>query len=154
MSNVPLRAPPERLTINQLSRQSGATPRALRHYEAMGLLFPQRDKQARVYSRREKARLQLIQAGRRAGFTLNQIRELFETYDKAGRDAQFAQALPLLKARLAALELRRKEINEALEALGAASDRLAAELRATFADVPDEAPDAPMRFAAPTPARP
>src|ERR1700722_18250151 len=122
MSIIPLRAPPETLTITQLCRQSGATPRALRHYESKGLLSPRRHNQVRVYSHREKARLQLIQSGRRAGFTLNEIRELFETYDRAGRDAQLVQALPLLKERLAALELKRKEIDDALEALNAASD--------------------------------
>jgi DNA-binding transcriptional MerR regulator len=130
MSINPLRAPRVALTITELCRQSGATPRALRHYESKGLLFPRRHNQARVYSHREKARLQLIQSGRRAGFTLNEIRELFETYDRAGPDAQIVRALPLIKERLAALELKRREIDDALEALNAASDRMAAKLRA------------------------
>ena len=153
MSIIPLRAPPETLTITQLCRQSGATPRALRHYESKGLLSPRRHNQVRVYSHREKARLQLIQSGRRAGFTLNEIRELFETYDRAGRDAQLVQALPLLKERLAALELKRKEIDDALEALNAASDRMEAELRATIAKIPDETTDVLACSAPAIPAR-
>jgi DNA-binding transcriptional MerR regulator len=104
----------------------------------MGLLFPRRRNQMRVYSHREKARLHLIQSGRRAGFTLNEIRELFETYDREGRDAQIVRALPLLKARLAALAQRRKEIDNALEALNAASERMAAQLEATFARAPGD----------------
>jgi DNA-binding transcriptional MerR regulator len=96
----------------------------------MGLLSPRRRDQVRIYSQREKARLQLIQSGRRAGFTLNEIRELFETYDKSGPDAQIVRALPLIKERLAALELKRREIDDALEALNAASDRMAAKLGA------------------------
>jgi DNA-binding transcriptional MerR regulator len=82
----------------------------------MGLLSPRRRDQVRIYSQREKARLQLIRSGRRAGFTLNEIRELFETYDKSGPDAQ--------------MELKRREIDDALEALNAASDRMAAKLGA------------------------
>ena len=130
MSMIPPRAPPEMLTITQLCRQSGATPRALRFYEEIGLLSPRRDHTARVYSRRERARLQLILRGRRFGFSLKQLRELFETYDKAGRDAQLAQALPLIKERLAALELERDGIDDALETLKAASDHMAVAIEA------------------------
>jgi len=154
MSTIPLRAPPETLTITQLCRQSGATARALRHYESKGLLSPRRHNQVRVYSRREKARLRLIQSGRRAGFTLNEIRELFETYDRKGRDAQIVRALPLFKERLAALELKRKEIDDALEALNAATDRMAAKLVTDFAEAPDEPKDVMACLAWAMPARP
>jgi DNA-binding transcriptional MerR regulator len=152
MTIIPPRAPPETLTITQLCRQSGTTPRALRFYEQKGLLSPRRSDQVRVYSRREKARLQLILRGRRAGFTLRQIRELFETYDKAGRDAQRVRALPLFKERLAALELKRKEIEDALEALRVASERLAVKLEATLvqgADRSNDLGDAPDQALAP-----
>jgi DNA-binding transcriptional MerR regulator len=131
MSSSLPRAPRENLTITQLCRQSGTTPRALRYYEERGLLSPRRVNQVRVYSHREKVRLELILKGRRAGFTLREVRELFETYDKAGRDAQRVRALPLFKARLAALTERRAEIAGALEALKAASDRMAVELDAS-----------------------
>src|ERR1700722_19325541 len=100
MSIAAPRAPRETLTITQICRQSGATPRALRYYEEKGLLSPRRKDQARIYSHREKVRLQLILQARRAGFTLNQVRDLFETYDKAGRDAQLVRALPLFRERL------------------------------------------------------
>ena len=128
MSMVPPRAPPETLTLAQLCRQSGATPRALRFYEELGLLSPRRDRVARVYSHREWARLQLILRGRRFGFSLKQLRELFETYDKAGRNAQLSRALPLFKERLAELELEREKINDALARLKSAEDRLAIRL--------------------------
>jgi DNA-binding transcriptional MerR regulator len=123
----------EALTITQLCRQYGATPRALRFYEEKGLLSPRRDNQVRIYSRQEQVRLKLILDARRMGFTLNEIRELFEAYDKGGRSAQFARALPMVRERLAALALQRKEIDEALETLTGASDRLTMKLEATAA---------------------
>jgi DNA-binding transcriptional MerR regulator len=124
------RAPSDALTITQLCRQSGATQRALRFYEEKGLLSPERSNRARLYSPRDQTRLRLILGGRRIGFTLEEIRELFETYDKGGRTAQLVRALPLFKERLAALELKRKEIDDALEALTRASERLLLKLGA------------------------
>jgi DNA-binding transcriptional MerR regulator len=125
---MPTTALREALTITQLCRQSGATPRALRFYEEKGLLSPRRDNQTRIYSRQEQVRLRLILHARRMGFTIKEIRELFEAYDKGGRDAQLARALPMFRERLAALALRRKEIDEALETLTDASDRLTMKL--------------------------
>lgn len=138
MSSTPPRAPPETLSVTQLSRQFGATPRALRYYEEIGLLSPRRDNQARIYSHREKVRLQLILQGRRTGFTLTEIRELFEAYDKGGRDAQRERALPLFRERLAALKLKHKELDDALGTLKAASERMAMQLEANRADAPDQ----------------
>ena len=131
MSITPPRAPPDTLTITQLCRQVGATHRALRFYEEKGLLSPQRINQTRIYSRREQVRLRLILSGRRVGFAVEEIRELFETYDKGGRKAQLVRALPLFKERLAALEQERRKIDVALEALTRASERLLVKLGAT-----------------------
>ena len=127
---IPLRRPAyETLTITQLCRQSGATQRALRYYEERGLLAPARRDQVRIYSRRDRVRLELILRGRRAGFTLAQIGELFDVYDREGRQAQHARALPMMRARLAALEIRRAELAEAIATLTDASARLAEDLQ-------------------------
>ena len=114
----------EALTITQLCRRYGATPRALRFYEEKGLLSPRRDNLMRIYSRQEQARLRLILHARRMGFTIREIRELFEAFDNGGRAAQFARALPMFRERLAALTREREEIDQALEMLTGASDRL------------------------------
>ena len=66
-----LRRPPFRTyTITQLCREFGATPRALRFYEEQGLLSPARRDTARVYSYKDRARLQLILRGRRVGLSI------------------------------------------------------------------------------------
>ena len=46
-------------TISQLAREFEVTPRALRFYEDKGLLMPRREGLNRVYSHRDRGRLQL-----------------------------------------------------------------------------------------------
>ncbi len=60
-------------TISDLASEFGVTLRALRFYEAKNLLEPIRQGTARVYSARDRIRLQLIIAGKQLGFTLSEI---------------------------------------------------------------------------------
>ena len=55
------------------------TPRTLRFYEAKELLFPERDGQKRLFTKRDRARLKLILRGKRFGFKLEEIRQLHGT---------------------------------------------------------------------------
>lgn len=68
-------------TIGELSREFDVTARALRFYEDKRMLNPQRDGLIRLYSVRDRARLQLILRGKRVGFTLSEIREMIDLYD-------------------------------------------------------------------------
>lgn len=68
-------------TIGELSKEFDATARALRFYEDKGMLHPKRDGMNRLYSVRDRARLQLILRGKRVGFTLMEIREMIDLYD-------------------------------------------------------------------------
>jgi len=70
-------APSDRpMSINEVSRQFGMTPRALRFYEVRGLINPQRRGPTRLYRRSDRDRLALILTGRRLGFTLAEIGDL------------------------------------------------------------------------------
>ena len=60
-------------TISDLASEFDLTLRALRFYEAKGLLEPVRQGTSRVYSSRDRTRLQLIITGKNLGFTLNEI---------------------------------------------------------------------------------
>ncbi len=60
-------------TISDLASEFDLTLRALRFYEAKGLLEPIRQGTSRVYSSRDRTRLQLIITGKQLGFTLNEI---------------------------------------------------------------------------------
>ena len=81
-----LRRPERTFTIRQLCLEFKATPRALRFYEDKGLLSPARQGFNRVYSYKDRARLQLILRGKRVGLSLAEIREILDAYHK-GDDA-------------------------------------------------------------------
>jgi DNA-binding transcriptional MerR regulator len=57
-------------------REFGVTPRALRFYEAKGLLSPQRRAGDRFYDRPEQERLALLLRAKALGFTLGEIRPM------------------------------------------------------------------------------
>jgi MerR family redox-sensitive transcriptional activator SoxR len=70
----------EELTIGKLSHRSGVAPSALRFYEAQGLIRARRTTgNQRRYDRATLRRVALIQAGRAAGISLDEIREALET---------------------------------------------------------------------------
>src|SRR5579875_2157257 len=113
----PLR--PDRIyTIRQLCREFDVTPRALRFYEDKGLLNPVRQGQTRIYSHRDRGRLQLILMGKRVGFSLSEIAEMLDLYDaNDGGAAQMAVSLKKFRERIAALKAQREDIEGAIELL-------------------------------------
>src|SRR3981081_772005 len=74
-------------SISELAREFDVTPRAIRFYEAEGLISPRRDGQRRIYAPRDRTRLKLTLRGKRLGLTLSEIRELIDMYEP-GRDAR------------------------------------------------------------------
>ncbi|HEY3800210.1 MAG TPA: MerR family transcriptional regulator [Caulobacteraceae bacterium] len=124
MSLNPRRALDTGASITQMGREFGVTARALRYYEQLGLLSPGRRREARVYSYRDRVRLKLVLKGRRAGFTLTEVRDLLEVYDKQGLEAQQAMALPRFKARLEALEQDRAHLTDTIDRLKDAASRM------------------------------
>lgn len=103
-------------TISELAREFEVTPRALRFYEDKGLLTPRRDGMNRVYSHRDRARLQLILRGKRVGLSLIEIKELLDLY-KVDQRAQAQSALKKYRARIVAFEAQREDIEAAIEML-------------------------------------
>lgn len=98
-------------SISELANEFGVTTRTIRFYEDQGLLSPKRDGISRVFSQRDKVRLKLALRGKRLGFSLAEIRELFELYD-ISRDEreQLAEFLARLERRRAQLEQQREDI--------------------------------------------
>ncbi len=68
-------------TISDLAREFEVTTRTIRHYEDQGLICPAREGTNRVFSGRDRVRLKLALRGKRLGFSLQEIRELFDLYD-------------------------------------------------------------------------
>jgi DNA-binding transcriptional MerR regulator len=98
-------------SIGDLSAEFELSHRAIRFYEDRGLLAPQRIGGNRIYSARDRARLQLILRGKRLGFALADIKELLELYD-ADPDhlEQLRATLRKGRARIAELERQQQEI--------------------------------------------
>ena len=112
------RRPERTYTIRQLCREFGATPRALRFYEDKGLLSPRRDGVNRIYGGRDRARLSLILRGKRVGFSLIEIGELLDLYDRdEAHAAQMVTSLSKFRDQIATLRQQRDDIDSAIEML-------------------------------------
>ena len=107
-----------RFTVSQLAKEFSVTPRALRFYETRGLLAPNRQGANRIYSCRDRARLKLVVAGKRADFTLIEIKEMLDLYDhKDGGAAQRRVVKVKLLEQVQFLEQQIVEKHEAIKEL-------------------------------------
>jgi DNA-binding transcriptional MerR regulator len=98
-------------TISELAEEFGVTTRTLRHYEDEGLVTPAREGLQRVYSARDRVRLKLALRGKRLGFSLSELRELFELYDLAHDERkQLEEFAVKLERRRAQLEQQREDV--------------------------------------------
>jgi DNA-binding transcriptional MerR regulator len=98
-------------SISDLAKEFEVTARTIRHYEEQGLLNPAREGMNRVFSNRDRVRLKLALRGKRLGFSLSEIRDLFTLYDMSkDEDAQIDAFLARLEKRRALLEQQREDI--------------------------------------------
>ena len=98
-------------SITELAREFDVTTRTIRHYEEQGLLNPKRAGLSRIFTAKDRVRLKLALRGKRLGFSLNDIRELFELYDLARDEKkQLEEFLSKLEKRRALLEQQREDI--------------------------------------------
>lgn len=110
----------ERLTIRQMCDAFDVTPRTLRFYEAKELLAPVREGTRRLFTRRDRARLKLILRGKRFGFSLEEIRQLLELYDRDGSQlAQLEETYAVAERHLNEMKDQRRELDEAIADLSA-----------------------------------
>lgn len=75
---------PHTYTISDLAKEFDLTTRAIRFYEDMGLLQPERNGPAgrsRVYSARDRTRLRLTLRAKRLGLSLSEAKEIIDLYD-------------------------------------------------------------------------
>jgi len=98
------------MAIRVMCDTFNVTPRTLRFYEAKELLSPIRQGQKRLFTHRDRARLKLIQRGKRFGFSLEQIRQLLDLYDPA--DPQNTQIRRTCEIGLRRLEEMKQQFNE------------------------------------------
>jgi DNA-binding transcriptional MerR regulator len=108
-------------TISDLAREFDLTTRAMRFYEDMGLLQPERSGPGgrnRVYSARDRTRLKLTLRAKRLGLSLTEAREIIDMYDSP-RDTG-----PQLRRFLAVLAEHRRQLEEQMADLQANLDEV------------------------------
>ena len=110
------------LTIRVMCETYDVTPRTLRFYEAKELLFPIRQGTKRLFTKRDRARLQLILRGKRFGFSLEEIRQLLDLYGPDQQLNQLAKTHELATKHLAEMQAQRAELDEAIAELSAQMD--------------------------------
>ena len=101
--------------IADLAREFGISTRAIRFYEAKGLLNPERVGATRVFRRRDRARLMLILRGKRLGFSLRDISEYLSLYDAdRTQTAQVQRLVEMVDKRLVLLENQMTDLQTTL----------------------------------------
>ena len=105
--------------ITELCQEFGISPRALRFYEDKGLLAPRRINGTRVYTRRDRARLQLILRAKAIGSSLAEIKHYLDLYGThgEGRTVQMKYVLDKTTKAIAELEQKRAHIDASLAEL-------------------------------------
>ena len=107
-----------RLSFKDMCAEFEVTPRTLRFYESKELLFPIRQGQKRLFTKRDRARLKLILRGKRFGFSLEEIRQLLDLYHMGDQQqTQLIRTCELARERLADMERQRAEPDEAIDEL-------------------------------------
>ncbi|WP_295317512.1 MerR family DNA-binding transcriptional regulator [Roseobacter sp.] len=106
------------MTIREMCDAFEVTPRTLRFYEAKELLFPVREGQKRLFTKRDRARLKLILRGKRFGFSLEEIRQLLDLYGAGDQGrSQLMRSFEVAQKRMKDLVDQRDALNEAIRDL-------------------------------------
>src|SRR3954463_9305296 len=108
-------------TISDLAKEFDLTTRAMRFYEDMALLQPQRSGPGgrnRVYSARDRTRLKLTLRAKRLGLSLTEAKDIIEMYDSP-RDTG-----PQLRKFLTILAQHRQQLEEQMAELQANLDEV------------------------------
>lgn len=110
-------------TITDLAKEFDLTTRAMRFYEDMGLLQPERTGPGgrnRLYSARDRTRLKLTLRAKRLGLSLTEAKEIIDLYDSP-RDTGVQ-----LRKFLLILAQHRKQLDEQMADLTATLDEVRA----------------------------
>ncbi|MCC5967210.1 MAG: MerR family DNA-binding transcriptional regulator [Natronohydrobacter sp.] len=103
-----------RLSFKEMCAKFDVTPRTLRYYEYIELLSPEKEGRNRFYTPREVARMTLIMRGRRFGFSLEEIRQWLEIYQKEGTEPQLQAWLAMADRQLLALREQAQELEHTI----------------------------------------
>lgn len=117
-----------RLSFKEMCAQFDVTPRTLRYYEYIELLTPTREGRSRFYGARETARMTLILRGRRFGFSLEEIRQWLDLYEKQGSIPQYQVFVDYADRQLEALRVQSRELEDTIQDLRTLRNEVAGRL--------------------------
>ena len=108
-------------SISDLAKEFDLTTRAMRFYEDMGLLQPERSGpggRSRVYSGRDRTRLKLTLRAKRLGLSLTEAKDIIDMYDSP-RDtaAQLEKFLLVISVHQQQLEAQMMDLQANLDEL-------------------------------------
>jgi DNA-binding transcriptional MerR regulator len=109
--------PRDLFAIADLAKEFGISTRAIRFYESKGLIAPERVGGARIFRRRDRARLILILRGKRLGFSLRDISDYLSLYDAHSQTAQVELLVGKVEDRLGLLEAQQHDLETTIAEL-------------------------------------
>lgn len=110
-------------SIGEIAREYGFTLRALRFYEEKGLVTPRRSGNRRLYSLRDRRRLEIIAQCKRIGLPLDEIRQILKDGDGGNERRMMETALDKCLARIELIHAEQQALHDSLqEALLLAAD--------------------------------
>lgn len=116
-------------TIGELAKEFDITPRSIRFYEEQELLSPKRTGLNRIYCNKDRVRLKLIMRGKRLGFSLAEVKNLFELYDtNPNSSLQLETMLHLTEQKRAVLRQQLEDIQMLMSELDELEQRCREEL--------------------------
>lgn len=118
----------EKITLKEMCAKFDVTPRTLRYYEYIELLFPEKQGRTRLYGTTEFARMKLIMRGRRFGFSLERIRQWLEIYTEGGERAQMERWIKMSALQIEELESSKEQLQETIDELRTRRQRAIDEL--------------------------
>jgi len=120
------------MTVSEIARRAGVTAGTVRHYTRRGLLVPARASNGyKIYSRSDLVRLLFICKARLLGFSLSDVRDIFEESSHGNSPCPLVREL---------MEQRLRENRRRLRSLGKLQSRME-RATAQWADLPDRLPD-------------
>jgi len=139
-------------SISELAREFDLTTRAIRFYEDLGLLQPERTGplgRSRVYSARDRTRLKLTLRAKRLGLSLTEAKDIIDTYDSP-RDtgAQLHKFLDVLARHREQVEGQLADLQANLEEIKTHQREARALLTRMDAAVPKAAAKPPRKVSA------
>jgi len=118
----------EKITLKEMCGKFDVTPRTLRYYEYIELLFPEKQGRTRLYGTTEFARMKLIMRGRRFGFSLERIRQWLEIYNEGGERTQMERWIKMSAEQIEELESSKEQLQETIDELRTRRQRAIDEL--------------------------